>query len=797
MEEELDRRRRYRYALLLEDEKDQRKNPVKQACEIRCNTDVSLYGLQTIQGFAGVVDSRILLTGQTQKKQNGIYYMRTDAWVRAYDADTAASLNCALVAVRRGSYADKLFMLVTDDIVLDETELFFIDITNNVGGGGGSWGSITGVISDQEDLQTELDDKQDKIVAPANAFAGFSASGVFQAHSNFTVDLITKGFTAAHSMVPEGTTNAKNLHTLYATYNPIVNNSQENWRQLLVEGFIGNDDSGNQLGDDTNGSLEIFTAAANSFNKSSTGQIRSIGAYGSFGNTVDNMHIHWYAAYGGNAQFRNNVDVNYLSVLDYGFNLETGSSVADLRGFNITGQIAEVTNGINGYSLGMNITQGNYANIFSCFNQYVDMSGGVNVFGDYSQLTGVGNQSYFSFTANPNLANVDNYTGLNINPTVGICNYANGINVDMSNVTVFAGSKGSVTIQDLYFETVSNTGDNFTVQFIDDVTAGSESVLNAGTDITVHIESGVTTATQLKAAWDASGIVAANVSATITGVSSNAQTSVSPQNLIGGAYPGNKYAAQFKGNVSIDGNLSFTGSLTQGLVTSFGQKNLHDSGGAPDSANSIIVSLDAPDNAVIANADMIGLNTAALINIGQNATITSSFLGVAALGLPAVIQIGNGATIDRIAGALFALSLQGNGTGTIDTLDLCRAVAIPNGFTNVTKLRAYNFDFPFGNVGDEIWGLYLKPDVTNWIAGSLKIGGTSGLSDKTTGSNKFEMEGGDLALASNVKVGFYGKSPIAQPASSGAATASGIYSTTEKNMLQEVYTAMRALGLLS
>lgn len=54
-----------------------------------------------------------------------------------------------------------------------------------------------------------------------------------------------------------------------------------------------------------------------------------------------------------------------------------------------------------------------------------------------------------------------------------------------------------------------------------------------------------------------------------------------------------------------------------------------------------------------------------------------------------------------------------------------------------------------------------------------------------------------MYLESDVKVGFYGTSPVTQPTSSGPATASGSYGSTEQTMLQDVYNAVRALGLMS
>ena len=47
-------------------------------------------------------------------------------------------------------------LTITDDAANDE-----VDITITSSGGGGSWGSITGTLSSQTDLQTALDNKLD------------------------------------------------------------------------------------------------------------------------------------------------------------------------------------------------------------------------------------------------------------------------------------------------------------------------------------------------------------------------------------------------------------------------------------------------------------------------------------------------------------------------------------------------------------------------------------------------------------------------------------------------------------
>lgn len=56
-----------------------------------------------------------------------------------------------------------------------------------------------------------------------------------------------------------------------------------------------------------------------------------------------------------------------------------------------------------------------------------------------------------------------------------------------------------------------------------------------------------------------------------------------------------------------------------------------------------------------------------------------------------------------------------------------------------------------------------------------------------------------MGWAGNQLLGFFSKAstPVSRPSSSGAQTAGATYTSTEQNMLQEVYDAIRALGLMS
>ena len=403
----------------------------------------------------------------------------------------------------------------------------------------------------------------------------------------------------------------------------------------------------------------------------------------------------------------------------------------------------------------------------------------VQAFCDTASVSCAMSQSYTSFNGTPNILSIpnnNNYTGVNINPSIttlvgnaqmngvavggsiGTINSGNyqgvsvnpnvtlnngsvtGLNVSVTNVTNYAGVVSDLTIQDLTF-TFNTPGDNnsYTIEYVDDTTAGNESFTILGNAITGHIESGVSTATQVKAAADANISFSGSITTTISGTASDPQVTQAATNFANGINPGTSKAAQFDGDVQINGALSFTGGLSIGALQSFATEVVP-SGAGVHSIDTLITAPTVAASATITGTDLLAINTAMLLSIGNNATVTSSFLGYAALGLPAVLSMGTGSTIDLVEGAVFAISLDGGATGgTVDEVKLCRSIAIPNGVTTVTELKGYSFDLPFGDPGTTTWGFYSTPATAhNFMAGDLKIG--SGADTPANSSVGLELE---------------------------------------------------------
>lgn len=82
-------------------------------------TNITLSGLQTIDGVSLVAGNRVLVRAQSTAAQNGIYLAQASAWVRADDMNVDAEIQPGVaVIVSNGSiYADTIWTLTTDGTV--------------------------------------------------------------------------------------------------------------------------------------------------------------------------------------------------------------------------------------------------------------------------------------------------------------------------------------------------------------------------------------------------------------------------------------------------------------------------------------------------------------------------------------------------------------------------------------------------------------------------------------------------------------------------------------------------------
>jgi hypothetical protein len=86
-----------------------------EAVSVISTSNITLSGLQNINGATGADGDRVLVTGQTTATEDGIYIMRAAAWERAADADDdggfTADLGGMLVRVEDGTDAGKFYVI--------------------------------------------------------------------------------------------------------------------------------------------------------------------------------------------------------------------------------------------------------------------------------------------------------------------------------------------------------------------------------------------------------------------------------------------------------------------------------------------------------------------------------------------------------------------------------------------------------------------------------------------------------------------------------------------------------------
>lgn len=128
----------------------------KESVRAIATSFITLFGAQTIDGVSCVVGDRVLVIGQTNAYDNGIYVVSAGVWSRSSDANVSAEVTSGMYTfVSEGALnANTGWYLTTDDpIILGTTGLNFIKFT-----GAGSILAGTGIdkAGDTLSVSTEL-----------------------------------------------------------------------------------------------------------------------------------------------------------------------------------------------------------------------------------------------------------------------------------------------------------------------------------------------------------------------------------------------------------------------------------------------------------------------------------------------------------------------------------------------------------------------------------------------------------------------------------------------------------------
>lgn len=145
---------------------------VKESCRVVTMANITLSGVQTIDGVSVIAGDRVLVKEQTNAEDNGIYVCASGAWSRATDADTDAEVTAGMFTfIEEGTVnADTGWVLSTNDpIVVGTTELTFVQFS-----GAGSYTAGNGLLLSGGEFSADFEDTNGNIAAVGTQDSGVS-----------------------------------------------------------------------------------------------------------------------------------------------------------------------------------------------------------------------------------------------------------------------------------------------------------------------------------------------------------------------------------------------------------------------------------------------------------------------------------------------------------------------------------------------------------------------------------------------------------------------------------------------
>ena len=87
----------------------------KAACQCGTTANITLLGLQTIDGYTTLAGDRVLVKNQTLSQFNGIYIASSTTWTRAVDMDVWAEVPGAYTVILNGGQADQGWVCIASE----------------------------------------------------------------------------------------------------------------------------------------------------------------------------------------------------------------------------------------------------------------------------------------------------------------------------------------------------------------------------------------------------------------------------------------------------------------------------------------------------------------------------------------------------------------------------------------------------------------------------------------------------------------------------------------------------------
>lgn len=105
----------------------------KQAVRVATTANITLSGLQSIDGYTTIAGDRVLVKNQSTATQNGIYIASAGAWTRATDSDNSAEFESMAMYVSTGTTNKTTGWVLSNEgvITLNTTNLAYAQFSGN------------------------------------------------------------------------------------------------------------------------------------------------------------------------------------------------------------------------------------------------------------------------------------------------------------------------------------------------------------------------------------------------------------------------------------------------------------------------------------------------------------------------------------------------------------------------------------------------------------------------------------------------------------------------------------------
>jgi len=306
----------------------------KQPVACATLTNISLTGLQTIDGYTTLAGDRVIVKNQSATADNGIYIASSGAWSRSSDANTWNELVSAIAFVEYGSQAGSAwFCTVTPGGTLGTTPVTWSQFTTSATYNAGTGLTLTGFTFSITNIGT------------AGTYGSASAVPVFTTNAQGQVTSVTNTSIAiTNSQVSGlGTMSTQNANSVAITGGSINGTTIGGSSAASITGTtITATSSFSGAGTGLTGTASGLSIGGNAATATSAGSVTNSITFNNSGSGA----VSGTTYNGSVAQ-----TISYNTV---GAPSTTGSGASGTWGINVTGNAATVTNGV--------YTTGSYSN---------------------------------------------------------------------------------------------------------------------------------------------------------------------------------------------------------------------------------------------------------------------------------------------------------------------------------------------------------------------------------------------------------------------------------------------------